>query len=1465
MKRLYTFIILSALTIVTYGQHSFAPYSIRIDTILGDCYNNSGAIITLLDANSQPIVIDDSSHCPVDPSYSELFDVQFIYQNATWSSPYYSNSGTINLDAGIYHFGIHASLRTTVGSQTVIMSLDTMIYNITISTTYNYLDASILGNYATDSLQCGNRRVLHCSNNGRIQLKILNGRFPYTIWVVDADNNDTIKTLSFQSPQYSGTDSTKYDYNKYYTIDSLPGGDFKLYIQDGCTYTVVRHHTVDELTISRLFLYNDSWDLHCEDSSLHVSFYFYGDYALSNYEVSSYLSQLRYRFITPNGANTSDTSQWATITGSQGLYIYNPYIRSYLFTDTIRPYPVVYGQDVVFQISDNCVDTIFSYPFYFSPTNWYANTYQTVMYSGDAEPAVDSCGSSQQSKTMYHIYMYNYAFPFCADPPYYWVYRDSLTHQIIKIDTVSSPTQESVTTTDEIGQFASHLPATILLNRTLYDRYGNILGSFVETITADSGIARTNAFWNYDYGSFNYCCGGGPNYFNIYELYSPFPSFRDSVVVRLVSSPVFNKYNFTATYRNGEWDIVKDDTVSNDMEISGSNMTIAMRNTCQIGGRYIFHITTSCRTDTLICDLSRTYYNYEVTEQPDFESTQLCGKLLVTPTAGAVTRTDYYMDPNISNDIPQTTTHPEPVSYFISQGITGGYDTREYSAGDAISLTIPGRYILCMRARTSCGDIFAFDTIDFVRKNLEFEKSVAVVCDSASALGCVIVKAINGSLPFTYEVYSRPDLGGVLLGTNQTGNFYNLPLTVGQEISVLVSDSCETNYHINIITTKLDLSRLVWIDDYSNEGFCEGATIHLSTAEINEGVTYLWTGPNNFVSTNRENDIYLPRGAESGYYKVTLSNTGCNYDVSDSIYIHVLPVPDITITCDSILCPGDIATVQFSPEGSGLVHFTLERFTEGQHSSYPLSCQSGNSTTKYFPIFSDNLFWIGQISDSHCAWNQPQDSAIIVVNTQNFTDTSTITNWDTHVCQGLPATISATSSLSTPYVIYWFDTETQNQLLQTDTINSEDESAHYSFGQLMSDTTLYAVVANDSHCPALFGPIDHTMNMSDGQTTIPTGLGIRLFDSGGPQSNYNNGENLSHTFHSANNDPILLTFDACQISTGDSLYIYDGDVLIGAISGNNIPTDLLCHSGSVHLRFKSDNTVHNAGWNLRILTTIRMKAVNAFVAYPVFDTISATACESDNPYSYQGFANIDVSHAGFQTIDSVFQATTGCDSTVTLMLTVLPRSETDIQETACESYIWNNETYQESGDYEQILTAANGCDSIVHLSLNVIHTEMEIISLTGDFCDHYRAELTVQGNTSDFHWSTGETADVITIEEPGTYTVTAYGNGCESTAQITIPKCEMELFLPNAITPSLNDGLNDCFYIPERQKNFIDEFAIYIYNRWGELVFSSNDKHFKWYGDFNGEIKRNTMFNYVIHYRSRIGQKFIQKGSLLIL
>lgn len=110
--------------------------------------------------------------------------------------------------------------------------------------------------------------------------------------------------------------------------------------------------------------------------------------------------------------------------------------------------------------------------------------------------------------------------------------------------------------------------------------------------------------------------------------------------------------------------------------------------------------------------------------------------------------------------------------------------------------------------------------------------------------------------------------------------------------------------------------------------------------------------------------------------------------------------------------------------------------------------------------------------------------------------------------------------------------------------------------------------------------------------------------------------------------------------------------------------------------------------------------------------------------------------------------------------------------------------------------------------------------------------------------------------------------GCDSVLDIMLHIAfpEVDLYLPNAITAN-NDGQNDVFSISEWVQSQIADFEIHIFNRWGELVFYSPDKGFRWDGHVreDGRVYHNTVYAYIIRFTDLDGNKYVRKGTITVL
>lgn len=136
---------------------------------------------------------------------------------------------------------------------------------------------------------------------------------------------------------------------------------------------------------------------------------------------------------------------------------------------------------------------------------------------------------------------------------------------------------------------------------------------------------------------------------------------------------------------------------------------------------------------------------------------------------------------------------------------------------------------------------------------------------------------------------------------------------------------------------------------------------------------------------------------------------------------------------------------------------------------------------------------------------------------------------------------------------------------------------------------------------------------------------------------------------------------------------------------------------------------------------------------------------------------------------------------------------------------------------------------------------------------------------TNYSWSTGENTPSILVTNPGIYTVTASEGNCSASAQYVISPCDFNLFMPNAITASYPDELNDVFQIDESQQVQIkdDDFFVIIYNRWGIEVFHSRDKAFQWDGKVNGRVLEGNTYVYHIKYRDLINRLKTLKGTVI--
>ncbi len=111
---------------------------------------------------------------------------------------------------------------------------------------------------------------------------------------------------------------------------------------------------------------------------------------------------------------------------------------------------------------------------------------------------------------------------------------------------------------------------------------------------------------------------------------------------------------------------------------------------------------------------------------------------------------------------------------------------------------------------------------------------------------------------------------------------------------------------------------------------------------------------------------------------------------------------------------------------------------------------------------------------------------------------------------------------------------------------------------------------------------------------------------------------------------------------------------------------------------------------------------------PVSSVVDGSICEGDSVVINNSVIKIEGSY------EFVFESQSGCDSIVTLNLTVFPANNTALNTVICsgDSVVIGDSVYKNSGIYTEVFTSQLGCDSTVTLNLEVLESIETVLDET---------------------------------------------------------------------------------------------------------------------------------------------------------
>jgi len=211
------------------------------------------------------------------------------------------------------------------------------------------------------------------------------------------------------------------------------------------------------------------------------------------------------------------------------------------------------------------------------------------------------------------------------------------------------------------------------------------------------------------------------------------------------------------------------------------------------------------------------------------------------------------------------------------------------------------------------------------------------------------------------------------------------------------------------------------------------------------------------------------------------------------------------------------------------------------------------------------------------------------------------------------------------------------------------------------------------------------------------------------------------------------------------------------------------------------------------------------------------------------------------------QDTTLCDNE---SLTLTIPTENVTYEWQDGSQVQNFEV-TESGTY-WVKIMQDNC--IAQDTIQVTFAPQPMLSLGNDttLCINSTLTLTAPNILNNYQWQDGTSNPTQLITETGDYWLEGKIGNCfvEGEIQVTFEDCEppqlCQAYLPNSFSPN-GDGINDNLQLlTDCELQF---FQMEVYDRWGNLLFSTNDVWQAWDGRYEGDLLDTGVYLWVVEYQ----------------
>lgn len=534
------------------------------------------------------------------------------------------------------------------------------------------------------------------------------------------------------------------------------------------------------------------------------------------------------------------------------------------------------------------------------------------------------------------------------------------------------------------------------------------------------------------------------------------------------------------------------------------------------------------------------------------------------------------------------------------------------------------------------------------------------------------------------------------------------------------------------------------IANASNTGaYCEGQTISLQTTAIG---TYVWQGPNGFLSNTQNQTIENATLADAGVYTLSVINAGgCAAEASTTVVVNANPT--VELGANQTVCAGETTTLD---AGAGLTyHWSTGAVTQ------TISATAGDY---YVTVYNANEC---SATDNISVANYPQTTLAM---------TSTAETGH-NVADG---TATVTPTGMAPFTYHWSN---NGNTATISGLAGGNYSVTVTDGNGCVSTAIVNVATMDTPPVADF-LVNNTENVAiclgaevaftDLSTNTPTQWAWNFGD--GQTSNV---QNPTHTYASAGNYTVSLT-----VTNQDGS---DTKQITNCVVVNAVPTAIATNSGA-----------YCAGETIELSVESDIAGEYQWTGPMGFSSTLQNPTRANATANHVGTYSVTVTTANgcsaVASTDVVVNANPVASITNNSGTTVLTCTTSSIQLVANGgvSYSWNGVageaeyTVTTADNYTVVVTNENNCTAEASITITA-DADIPTISIDGTsaYCEGATIALVANSSTSGtYSWTgpNGFSASTNTISIPnatadndGIYTATfVAANGCEASGSISV-------------------------------------------------------------------------------------------------